>query len=209
MLLLSIFIVIFGLIGFIIWQIKRLIKMKRTGNWPPRGIEQKTHAIPMIDGRIFQLIETVGIISTSKNIDTITGRYSFAVQLTSELKEFTNSPKYRPSFLRAMDEYKQMYFDVTVIPEQIHIATKPEDTTLLLNYYCSNYMRAFYMSAKKHVDDISGLKQRKAINNRYDKIIELCKLAHDEIYLRKPPQYHDYLNEIFKIKREAEIQKEL
>jgi len=175
---------IIGLIAFIVWQIKRAIRMKRAGTLPPmfRPIELKpSNKISSLKGMQIQLLESLEIIQTSKNIDIIIGRYNFSQDLMAMLTISYNDPIYNKQFYIAAEEYKQMYFDKILTSNQTFICKHPSDRKLLDNFYCDNLIRALRVNLAIHNEAISGMKQKNAIVNRYTKIMEISNMVLNEL----------------------------
>ena len=54
-----------------------------------------------------QVMETVYIIATSKNIDTIRGRHDFLLTIIPTLKSAKNNPQYSRLIQMALDQFKK------------------------------------------------------------------------------------------------------
>ncbi|MEY4926287.1 MAG: hypothetical protein RI894_723, partial [Bacteroidota bacterium] len=93
---------------------------------------------------------------------------------------------------------------------QLYFCNNPNDENSIIEYYAKNIVRAYLAAVNKHLDDIKGMKQKKAIIGRYEKIIELSELVKDIIkYLPRIEKRNDYLEEIFEIRRDASIKKDI
>jgi hypothetical protein len=208
MLLLCIFIIIILLIVFIIWQIKRAIRMRKNAESPLTLSTGGKLNNGVLSGLFFQLLESLDIMNTSKNVDIIIGRYEFVNKLTTGLAPHSLSPTYNKSFVAVVENYKQMYYDKTLFEDQVTIAKNPQDKSKLVNFYASSLIRALYMNVQNHNEAIISMKQKKAIQGRYDKIIELCDMVKEQILSLNIENRNNYLDQVFNLKRETSIKKE-
>jgi hypothetical protein len=208
MLALGIIIVILSLIIFIVWQIIRAVKMQKRNDKPLYLSTNGKVNKGVLSGLFFQLLESLEIIKTSKNIDIIIGRYDFVKELCSGLAAHSSNQVYKNSFFAVVEQYKQMYYDKLIFQEQVSIAENPQDINQLNEFYADNLFRALTVNVANHYEAIAGMKQKKAIQGRYQKIIELCELVKEHIKALSIQEKNKYLEEIFSIRREASTKKE-
>ena len=134
-----------------------------------------------IPGKLYQLIESIELMSSSKNPDIVIGRYSFCEKLCFRLAKFSDSSLYEKQVYGAVEEYKKNYYDRNIREEQIYFANNPEDHHRLEEYYIKQLARCFTAYAENHQELINGMKQKKAMVNRYNKMLEAIKMILDEL----------------------------
>lgn len=206
--ILFIFIVIILLIVFIIWQVKRAIRMRKKSQPLPRLSTNGKLNNGVLSGLFFQLLESLDVINTSKNVDIIIGRYEFAKTVTSGLAPHSTSATYNKSFIAVVENYKQMYFDKNLFEDQVYIAKNPQDTNQLNEFYAISLIRALLANFQIHLEAIAVMKQKKAMQGRFDKIIELCDMVTEQIKELPIDSRNQYLEKIFELRREASIKRE-
>jgi len=134
-----------------------------------------------IPGKLYQLIESIELMASSKNPDIVIGRYSFCEQLCFRLAKFSDSSLYEKQVFAAIEEYKKNYYDRNIREEQIYFGTHPEDHHSFEEYYIKQMARCFTAYAENHQESINGMKQKKAMVNRYHKILEALNMILDEL----------------------------
>src|SRR2546428_4942879 len=99
-----------------------------------------------------QVLESCYIIATSKNIDTIKGRYAFLLQRISNLKNGQGSSQY-PSFTQLMrQQYESMYFDRPLRNYQLAIISNPNGFDLN-DFYCNSILSAMQRFCADQVEE--------------------------------------------------------
>src|SRR3989442_265256 len=91
-----------------------------------------------------QALETSYIIGTSKNIETIKGRYKFLqavyegsnVSVIGALKQAQNDPQYPACMKLAIEQYKNMYPGRDHLDFQLTILSNPNGFDLV-DFYCT------------------------------------------------------------------------
>jgi hypothetical protein len=134
-----------------------------------------------IPGKLYQFIESIELMSSSKNPDIVIGRYSFCEKLCLRLALFNKASLYEKQVYQVIEEYKENYYDKNIREEQIYFATHPEDHHRLEEYYIKQLARCFGVYAQNHQEKIDGMKQKKAMVGRYDKILEAINMILDEL----------------------------
>ncbi|MBK5213616.1 MAG: hypothetical protein JJE55_08160 [Flavobacteriaceae bacterium] len=118
-------------------------------------------------------------MTTTKNIDIVIGRYGNCLTFASKLEAYCENPRYPTDIYAASDRYKEMYYDKLVTYEQAYVCQHPKDHKYLEEFYRASLLRCLKDSADLHLGSIDGMKQKKAINNRYSKILELIQMVED------------------------------
>lgn len=126
----------------------------------------------MLYGKMFQVLESVDVILTTKNRDILTQRFHFVQDLTQYLKDLRSHRNYTKNVNKAVEEYKVRYYDKTVAEEQLYFLQFPEDETLLTEIYIRELARCFSEYSQMHQEAIDGMVQKKAKINRYQKILD-------------------------------------
>ena len=127
-----------------------------------------------------QVLETVYIISTSKNIDTIKSRYEFLLQRISDLRQNQSNPTYSEFVRLAIEYYKVMYKIETLNEYQFAILSDPNGFDLN-NFYCTSLGNAMKRFCSEQTDEISAMKRETAKAKRSLKVLELIKSTKDEL----------------------------
>lgn len=125
----------------------------------------------MIKGKIFQVLESIEIIETTKNIDTLMSRYDFLLKIYDDIKIASSYSNYKIDFQKTIDEYKQMYYDKNPTQNQLIAIVKPLEFDLISFYYISCY-RCFVRNCETQNKIIETLKTEKGKVGRYKKLLE-------------------------------------
>lgn len=133
-----------------------------------------------ITSKALQFLESVYLLHTTKNIDTLTGRYSFILSLYPALTDASVNKRYISDIQKAIDRYKALYYDR--IPNEIELALliKPNIVSLR-NFYSECLNACFYNFHEEQEIQISALKRADAKERRKRKTIEVCKLTISEL----------------------------
>jgi len=184
-----IFLIIFTLITLLIVLLVIWIKMiKKHLNKKKQIVikKEKSNCIEQLDnvkyiehrkkpmdaqGKMFQLLESLHLIITTKNRDILTARYSLAKELLFRLRIFKNTSWYNQCISDTMEEYKQMYYDKSIRQEQVYFLKYPDDLNMLEDLYIKQLTRCFSEYAQMHEDAIINMVQKNAKVKRYKKII--------------------------------------
>lgn len=127
-----------------------------------------------IRGAGIQVMETVYIISTSKNIETIKSRHDFLLTIIDTLKQGQNNPQYSASIQMAIEYYTSLYHDRAPQDYQLSILSNPNDFDLG-DFYCKALINAMKRFCEKQEAEISALKKENAKTKRKAKNIEVLK----------------------------------
>ena len=132
---------------------------------------------------IVQTMESLYILATSKNIETIKGRYDFLLTLIPRLKYAKNNSQYSNIIQSAFEQYKTMY--PTIVPREYQLSVINNPETFDINeFYCSSLVNATKRYYEKQLEEINALKKETAKTKRVAKVFDIIKLVNDELQLK-------------------------
>ena len=128
-----------------------------------------------------QVMETVYIIGTSKNIETIKSRHDFLLTIIDTLKQGQNNSQYSVYIQAAIDYYKSLYYDRPPQDYQLAILSNPNDFDLN-DFYRKALVNAMKRFCGEQENEINALKKENAKVKRKAKIIEAvgCRFKGEE-----------------------------
>jgi len=127
-----------------------------------------------------QVMETVYIIGTSKNIETIKSRHDFLLTIIDTLKKAQNNPQYSVYIQAALDYYKSTYYDRSPLDCQLAIISSPNNFDLN-DFYCKALVSAMKRFCGEQENEINALKKENAKMKRKTKVIEAIKSTQAEL----------------------------
>lgn len=127
-----------------------------------------------------QVMETVYIIGTSRNIETIKSRHNFLLTIIDTLKQRQNNPQYSVYIQAAIDYYKSVYYDRSPQDYQLAILSNPNDFDLN-DFYCKALVNAMKRFCGEQENEINALKKENAKAKRKAKVIEAIKSTQAEL----------------------------
>ena len=133
--------------------------------------------VPMVIQRNgIQLLESINILNTTKNLDTLIGRYNFIIKNYDDFIKASNNKRYISDIQLAIDQYKTMYYEKILKDFELRLLVTPnfED---LKNYYLECLFNSFNGFYKEQIEQIENLKKEDAKKKRKDKIIEIGNLT--------------------------------
>lgn len=119
-----------------------------------------------------QLLESINILNSTKNHDTLIGRYDFIIKIYDDFVKASYNKRYIADIQLAIDQYKTMYYDKTLNEYELQLLIKPNTGNLKL-YYCECIFNCFNGFYKEQIDQLENLKKEDAKQRRKDKIIEI------------------------------------
>lgn len=125
-------------------------------------------------------MDTVYIICTSKNIETIKSRHDFLLTIIDTLKQGQNNPQYSVYIQVAIDSYKSLYYDRPPQDYQLAILSNPNDFDLN-DFYCKALVNAMKRFCGEQENEINTLKKENAKAKRKAKVIEAIKSTQAEL----------------------------
>lgn len=154
-------------------------------------------------GKAFQAMESVDVVETTKNIDTLISRYDFLNTLIPELIIASHHNRYSKDVQEVVDHYKQMYYDKTPTHSQLILLLKPIEFDLetfgLESVY--NCTIRFYQFQLTQIDVLKTENGKKA---RYKKLIENIRISKEYIYehFLSPKDFEKYYDHLSNIENE-------
>lgn len=133
-----------------------------------------------IQGLILQVLETVHIIATTKNFDTIKGRYELLLERIDTLRKAESNRQYPADVNTSIGRYNSMYYDRPLHDFELAAIIKPNSFDAQ-NFYCEALVACMKRFAEEQSIKISSLKSENAKGKRISKTIEKIKLSKDEL----------------------------
>jgi hypothetical protein len=127
-----------------------------------------------------QVLETVYIIETTKNYDTIKGRYKLLVERIQTLRNAETNRLYSEDINNSIKSYKSMYFDRPFLDIQLSAILKPNIFNVQI-FYCAALVNCIKRFVEEQTNEIDGLKNENAKIKRRLKVMDKIKLAKEEL----------------------------
>lgn len=130
-----------------------------------------------VEAIVFQTLETLYLIHHSKNIDTVISRFDFLEEKLIQLFHYKseNVERFGSSVILGADKYNHIYYDNPIPKYMIQEVEEVEITLDSLKYLRVECLRKSYKRYKKiQYQQISKLKQKKAIEKRYVNLLNLA-----------------------------------
>jgi len=141
-----------------------------------------------IQGIGLQILESINIISNTKNIDTLRGRFEFICKIYGDLVNGSKAAIYFYDIQRSIDEYKIRYYNIILNDFEISLIIKPNFSNLISLYSecIRNCFMKFYDEQNIQINQLkqqnAKIKRRKKIVDvGRESIIEMEKITSDEI----------------------------
>lgn len=131
-------------------------------------------------GTVFQALESICIMDTTKNFDTLKGRSEFVKEKLDFLKLASHNKRYITDVQAGLDQYKTMYYDKVPTEQQIAALLKPNDFDFA-EFHCQCILKSFQKFYDEQTKQISSLKKADAIKNRRDKIMDIIREVQKDI----------------------------
>jgi hypothetical protein len=150
-------------------------------------------------GKMFQTLESIYLIETTKKYDIFKSRCQFLLQLSSDLIAFRQSPDYTECANFALNEYKSKYYDHTISSLQNDILNNPsliKDIGLNDKYEVLWFKRL----CEQTKQEIDSLKTKPAKEHRREGLKEIAKTVLSD--LNDLTQYKD---DVYKTLKEMDI----
>lgn len=120
-----------------------------------------------------QLLESLNILHTTKNIDTLKSRYDFIQKMYDDFIKASHKKRYISDIQVAVDEYKTMYYDKIINDFELKLLVKPENENLT-DYYSECLYNCFNQIVEEQEYQISNLKREDARKRRKGKIVSVA-----------------------------------
>jgi hypothetical protein len=133
-----------------------------------------------IQGVGLQVLETVHIIATTKNFDTIKGRYELLLERIDTLRKAKSNQLYSADINTSIETYKSLYYNRPLQDFELSAILKPNDFDAQ-NFYCEALVSCIKRFVDEQISEIAGLKSESAKIKRRAKVIDKIKLSKDEL----------------------------
>lgn len=156
---------------------------------------------------ILQVLETVEIIATTKNVDILSSRFELLLKKYPQLIFEFNKPNYGGKAIETLDNYKQLYYDKVVLQEQLEVITNP-DKFDLDKFICSALLNCFDRNYAFQKTQLDLLKTQRGKNGRYKKLLENIEITRNliEQYSLQDTTYYQKLLDSKKLEISSFIQ---
>jgi len=130
--------------------------------------------VPMqIQRQGLQLLESINILNTTKNLDTLIGRYDFVSKMYDDFVKASHNKRYISDIQVAIDQYKTMYYDRILKDYELQLLVQPDHDNLT-DYYSECLFNCFNGFYKEQIEQIENLKRDDAKQRRKEKVVEIA-----------------------------------
>ncbi len=126
----------------------------------------------IIQRKGIQLLESLSILNTTKNIDTLIGRFEFIEKMYDDFIKASYNQRYISDIQASIDQYKSMYYDRIINDFELTLIAKPSFENLI-EYYSSCLFDCFDRYFVEQIEQIEQLKKEEAKSKRKEKILEI------------------------------------
>lgn len=133
-----------------------------------------------VQGWSLQLLESLHLLHTTKNFDTLKGRYDFINQFYYDLCLAKHNKRYTADIQKGIDNFKSTYYETTLQDFEIDLLYNP-DQKKLKELYLRSIGNCFELFAADQALSLANLKRDSAKRNRLDKIYEVADQSIREI----------------------------
>jgi TM2 domain-containing membrane protein YozV len=138
--------------------------------------------VPMqIQRQGLQLLESINILNTTKNLDTLIGRYDFVSKMYDDFVKASHNKRYISDIQVAIDQYKTMYYDRILKDYELQLLVQPDHDNLT-DYYSECLFNCFNGFYKEQIEQIENLKRDDAKQRRKEKVVEIADKTISEFY---------------------------
>ena len=126
-----------------------------------------------------QILESLSILNSTKNLDTLVGRYEFITKMYDDFIKASYNKRYTSDIQTSIDQYKSMYYDRILNDFELGLLVQPNEENLK-DYYSQCLFSSFNKFYNEQLDQIETLKKEDAKERRTKKIIEIGNLTIEE-----------------------------
>ena len=150
-----------------------------------------------IQGVGLQVLETVHIIATTKNFDTIKSRYGLLLERIDTLRKAESNRLYSADINASIETYKTLYYDRPLQDFELSAILKPNNFDPQ-DFYCEALVSCINRFVDEQTNEISGLKSENAKIKRRAKAIEKVNDTKSELQNKcsSTPSYLSALNSL-------------
>lgn len=177
--------IIFTFLALAIWGLTNKIRMNKRekaeatfDNKSEKEIQREEpkadpFEIMQIGARGIQLLESVHIISTTKNPDTLSSRIAYILEFYPSFVALGMFPKqYGNEAIKAVEEYRQRYPDKGISKNAMALLLTPNIETMH-NYLANCIVVSYGEFVKQKMADADKLKRDSAKQRRFSEIVEV------------------------------------
>jgi hypothetical protein len=133
-----------------------------------------------VQSKAVQTMETLYIIATSRNLDTIKGRYEFLLKIIATLKSAKSNPQYPTLIQTALEKFKTIH--PASVPQDYQLAALSSPDIFDFNeFYCTSLVMAMKRFCEEQSEEINALKKETARAKRVSKVVETIRSAQNEL----------------------------
>ncbi len=133
-----------------------------------------------VERAVIQTMETLYLIHTSKNIETIKGRYEFLHTLIPTLKSGKSNPTYLALIQEALGRYNTIHPSSVPQDYQLNVLYNP-DAFDVKEFYCISLINAIKRYCEKESEEIRALQKEAAKAKRISKMNDIIKSTLHEL----------------------------
>src|SRR3954454_7152898 len=119
---------------------------------------------------VFVLLESLFIIETTKNIETLISRFHFALNINKELCKLSVSQGYIREVQLGLDNYRSHFFDRRLTDIQINLVSYPCQPYLQMLCYAS-LLKCF---TNHYAEQMVTVNELKSIGAKINRLKKLC-----------------------------------
>ncbi len=165
--------VLIGVVLGIIVAIAQKSNQKKNTKSTTKEKQATAFEIMQIQSRGVQLLESLEIMATTKNLDTLQGRMDFVLDFYSSLITLAS---FKQRFFNeaqvAIDTYKERYYDKVLKVAQVSLLITPSMDDLKA-YFANCIVICYGEFVKVQAEEMSRLKRQSAIEKRKENIIDI------------------------------------
>tara|TARA_R110001606_G_scaffold271034_1_gene419605 strand:- start:218 stop:2086 length:1869 start_codon:yes stop_codon:yes gene_type:complete len=120
-----------------------------------------------------QLLESLNILNTTKNIDTLKNRFDFISKMYDDFIKSSYKKRYISDIQIAVDEYKTLYYDKIINDFELQLLVRPQNENLI-DYYSECLYNCFNKFINEQESQIKNLKKEDAKKRRNEKIVSVA-----------------------------------
>ncbi len=140
-----------------------------------------------IQNQGLQILESLNILSTTKNIDTLKGRYEFINQLYDNQINASLNKRFLSDMQKSIDQYKSTFYERIPSDHEISLLIEPNKENLR-KFYAECIMNCFKGFLADQEKQMETLKKQDAKVRRIKKIMNVAEEALTELKNMAYPQ---------------------
>lgn len=140
------------------------------GQWQ-KEVKNYRYQKEQIRGKILQSLETIEIIESTKNLDTLQSRYLYLIKLFHELQIASTTSRYFRDAQDSIDDYKQLYYDKIPHRTQLAGVLKPLEFDIVA-FGGESVFNCFMRHYDFQLQQINSLKTASGKKGRYKKLLD-------------------------------------